>query len=179
MNLFVVNENPVTCAMVLDDRRVVKMTVEVAQMLSTVVRGLDVDLGAFEKDIYRATHANHPCTLWVGATRGNFEWTVAYGVALATAYRLRFGKQHKSLKTIGACAQFAANLPEGERTQFVNCTADFKDEDDVFKAYKMQLSKKWYEAWDHGRKRPKWSRAGALPAFTPKFLKDAWPAQAR
>ena len=59
------------------DKHVVKMILETNQMLSTCMRG--------GKDMiapYRSTHAKHPCTLWTGESRQNWNWLVRHSRAL-------------------------------------------------------------------------------------------------
>lgn len=139
MNIFATSEDPVLSARFLDNRRLVKMVSETAQLLSTAVRerGLKPPHGK----IYKTTHRMHPCAVWARETQGNFIWLFQHGVALSVEFRLRFGKQHKSLDVILECAKHLDLIPLGERTPFPNCT-DFKD-DPVHLAYMKQLSTKW------------------------------------
>jgi hypothetical protein len=60
MNIFLLDSNIKKCAQYHCDKHVVKMILESAQILSTVLRLNGVDQG------YKTTHANHPCTLWAG-----------------------------------------------------------------------------------------------------------------
>ncbi len=90
MNIFVLDENPVKAAQMHCDKHVVKMVLETAQILSTVMREKGIDYG------YKATHKNHPCVRWAGYVFSNFYWTQALGIALCHEYTHRYGKRHKS-----------------------------------------------------------------------------------
>ena len=92
MNIFVLDNNPEVCATYHCDKHVVKMILESVQMMSTVLRDQGVDAG------YKATHRNHPCTLWLKESLGNWNWLKALVVALNKEYRYRYGKKvnHKS-----------------------------------------------------------------------------------
>lgn len=50
------------------------MTLETAQILCTVVHVLG------ERALYKPTHARHPCVLWAGARRANYDWLVDAGI---------------------------------------------------------------------------------------------------
>lgn len=92
MNLFVLDPIPSVAARAHCNKHVVKMIVETAQVLSTVLhlKGVTVD------GMYRPTHRAHPCTLWAAESRCNFRWTVALGLALCVEYTERYGKRHKT-----------------------------------------------------------------------------------
>lgn len=71
------------------DKHCIKMILESCQILSTVMHkhGLPGP--------YRPTHANHPCVLWAGRSRQNFDWLVRMVRHLCTEYTRRYGKVHK------------------------------------------------------------------------------------
>jgi len=72
MNIFASHPSPLHSALVLDDKRVVKMVLESAQMLSTAIsqRGCCAP--------YRENHVNHPCSVWVRSTQGNYFWLLQH-----------------------------------------------------------------------------------------------------
>jgi hypothetical protein len=110
MNIFALSDSPFDSARWQHDRHVVKMTLETAQLLSTAVwhdkmiqgawvtqfplrEGLDgPDAGSFR--LYKASHANHPCAVWVRETDANFIWTVLHLNGLIGEYHRRFLKVH-------------------------------------------------------------------------------------
>ena len=88
MTIFALSTRAEEAALWHCDRHVVKMPLESAQILSTVVRGLGGEAR------YKPTHKNHPCTLWAGECSGNYEWLVQLGLALCNEYTHRYGKRH-------------------------------------------------------------------------------------
>ena len=82
MNIFYLHNDPKTCAELHNDKHVVKMILEYAQLLSTAHRFIDgvpsVDRGtrtgrqrtsyilsdSRDAVLYRATHINHPSAIW-------------------------------------------------------------------------------------------------------------------
>jgi len=118
MNIFVTNECPVESAKFLDDKRVIKMILESAQMLSTAVQLH----GGPQGGLYRVTHINHPCTVWVSATQGNYLWLYYHYQALMAEYFHRFGKRHKSSILQYELLWGLKYIPKGDLQPFVNCT---------------------------------------------------------
>ena len=113
MNIFYLNPNPRICAEMHLDKHVVKMIVEYAQLLSTAHRVLDgekfTDKTAnnrsiqrwrltddmLEKNLYKATHANHPSAVWVRQSVQNYMWLAELLEELCGEYTHRYGKVHK------------------------------------------------------------------------------------
>lgn len=65
MNLFVLDKCPHKSAKLMCDKHVVKMILEVAQMLSTAHRELESNIVTDDCLLYKKTHLNHPSTIWV------------------------------------------------------------------------------------------------------------------
>jgi hypothetical protein len=154
MNLFAVSYCPVECAQALDDKRLIKMTLETAQMLCTaaVSRGVAAP--------YKVTHANHPVSVWV---RANTAWMSKYLVELNQEYKFRFGKEHLAYTECKNILLFEDSVV----SEFVNCAAnkslglDFKHKN-VLDAYKCYLNARWYLSnpkWTK-RERPEWANYG-------------------
>ena len=59
--------------------------------MSTAVRLLGVD----DANLYKATHKNHPCCVWVRSSRGHFDYLIKLTDALYKQYTKRYGKIHK------------------------------------------------------------------------------------
>ena len=118
MNIFAVSECPIECAKFLDDKRVVKMVLETAQLLSTVhhMCGTSVD------GMYKATHPHHPCSVWARASKGNYLWLYAHFVALCDEYRARYFRVHKTASLLPLLSSPPPSLV-GDRTPFANCAA--------------------------------------------------------
>jgi len=112
MNIFVLHYDPKKAAQVQCDKHVVKMILETAQMLCTVAQNCGFNAP------YRATHKNHPCTLWTGKSKQNWDWLIEHGLALCTEYTERYGKVHKSQQHIEWCKDLNISLPTVGLTPF-------------------------------------------------------------
>lgn len=94
MNIFWLGENLSDSAQFACDQHIVKMCTEYTQILCTVLRWL----GFSHESLYKSTHENHPCVLWVKESPHNFYtlWTLLNHYNFQ--YKTRFNKQidHKS-----------------------------------------------------------------------------------
>jgi hypothetical protein len=73
MNIFIYDYDIKTNAQMHPDSHVVKMQLEIAQMLSTTFRTLT----NYEGDkVYKSTHLNHPCSQWVRASYNNYKYVL-------------------------------------------------------------------------------------------------------
>lgn len=88
MNIFFVDSSPEQAAHDLPDKLAVKMPLETAQILSTVLSFYG------GPTVYRPTHEKHPSVLWVKESKANWDWLVRHGLALCDTYRERYGKTH-------------------------------------------------------------------------------------
>lgn len=155
MNIFFTSPDPTECAEYLDDKRVNKMILETAQMLSTALRlsGYSGD------DVYKPTHANHPSNVWIRSSKANYEWAINHLKALGLEKQRRTGKGHKSLDLLEVFIKNKHLIKEGPLTPFANCAAnkelnlDFKCLTDVHKAYKLYLKQRWL----NDKKIPLWN----------------------
>jgi hypothetical protein len=94
MNIFYTDPEPRVMAMHLDDKRLNKMIVESAQILSTVARlALPQEQCDFLK-VYKATHIHHPCVKWAAATAANFHLLENILTSYILEYKYRFDKLH-------------------------------------------------------------------------------------
>lgn len=95
MNIFWLANDPIEAAQLACDKHVVKMVLETAQILSTVIsQKIGTNWG------YGSTHIHHPCIKWAASTRGNFIWLRKYGLALSREYTHRYKRQHASMQYI-------------------------------------------------------------------------------
>ena len=105
-----------------NDRHVVKMILETAQILCTTHH----ELGNHDVP-YRATHKSHPCTIWARKSLDNYNWLKKLGINLSLEYTFRFGKIHKSQEVIenlpvpkldqNGLTEFALAMPEEYRVR--------------------------------------------------------------
>ncbi len=158
MNIFALDADPIRAAEMACDQHVVKMATETAQMLSTVCRLHGVNVG------YKISHPKHPCTLWAGVTRENFEWLQRHGLGLCAEYTHRYGKVHAAAAIIRETAEASCLLPfpeEGLRP-FAKCMPpEFFDEDPVQAYRNFYLgAKSRFARWRKARPAPEWFVAG-------------------
>lgn len=134
------------------DQHVVKMPIETAQMLSTAARALGTSVG------YAPTHARHPCTVWVGAARPNFEWALRHGLALCEEYTYRFHRQHTAQSVLEDVAAATILLPILPPSPFVQVMPKAYKRQDVVDAYRefYTVSKRVFARWRNGRPPPTW-----------------------
>ena len=149
MNIFAVSADPVQCAQALDNRRLVKMVLETAQMLSTTLSRDDPGNPVF----YKSTHASHPCTRWVMADPAHLSWTIRLFFAYTAEYRRRYDRIHASDVRLGQT--FRNHLkPTPDPEFWCNCTP-YTDRP-VFEAYRLTLTDKWRQDGLNARP-PRWT----------------------
>lgn len=97
MNIFVLDYNPKVAAEYHCDKHVVKMILESAQILCAVHHRY-----GNTNVPYKLTHKNHPCTIWAGDSRQNYEWLLQLATHLNDEYKFRFNhfENHKSYDVI-------------------------------------------------------------------------------
>lgn len=134
MNIFYLDHSPKTCAEMHNDKHVVKMILEYAQLLSTAHRVLDgvptnglSPAGRRRTDyilgedldgiLYRATHINHPSAVWVRKSSNNYLWLYTMWKHLLDEYTARYGKIHAAARLIHPLFNAPKNIPIGEFTQ--------------------------------------------------------------
>jgi hypothetical protein len=107
LNIFYLDSDPAKAAQMQCNKHVVKMVLESAQLLSTTQR---LCSQSFVSDLcYKATHKNHPCTIWARNSIQNYNWLWWHAMALCEEYTFRYGKRHKSQDVIEACE----TVPDG------------------------------------------------------------------
>ena len=74
------------------------MILEYCQLLSTAHRILDGDdlPDWMDKVLYKATHKNHPSSVWVRQNARNYQYVFDLLFSLHAEYRQRYGKDHAS-----------------------------------------------------------------------------------
>lgn len=158
MNIFATSPSPVESARYLDDKRVIKMVLESAQMLSTAINMHGGSGG------YKSTHVNHPANVWARTTRANYEWLLAHFVALCDEYTLRYGRVHKCAAMVDFFSRSAVLIPSGGLTPFANCAANsglglsYKGTADTHEAYRLYLT----DRFRSDKRTPTWHRKPTL-----------------
>lgn len=109
MNIFILDNNIDLCAQAHGNKHVVKMITEYNQLLSTACHVF----GLANDQMYRKTHVNHPCGLWVRESRANFEYLIELNIALLAEYTHRYGKVHAGSRLIPLFIDVLDQVPEG------------------------------------------------------------------
>ena len=154
MNVFVLDQDPRVCATYHNDKHVVKMILETAQLLCGVHHMTESNL-----DIpYKLSHKNHPCSIWARKSLENYVWLCDLGMELSTEYTHRYGKRHKSQDIIEWCLINLPNIPEvGYMTEQPKAMPDECKTDDVVESYRRYyiMEKKSFCNWKN-REIPNW-----------------------
>jgi hypothetical protein len=189
MNIFVTNICPFMSAAGLDDKRVNKMVLESAQMLSTAIHLVDSEQISIFKvftpkgkkrklalhrkygRVYMPTHANHPCNVWTRKNRTNYNWLVNHFDGLLRTYTIRSGKTHACSTMLNTFKSAAELFDESEtKIEFVNCAArddmgiNFKHVTPVTEAYRQYLNARF----PNDKLKPKWTNQIKLHWITYK-----------
>lgn len=109
MNIFYLHDIPFYCAAYHNDRHVVKMILETAQILCTAKHLNN------QPALYRPTHIKHPCVIWAAKNKSNFNWLRELGIELSEEFKRRFNKVHKTYDTVLKDIS-DSGIPEGNFT---------------------------------------------------------------
>ena len=104
MNIFALDQNPRKCAEYHNDKHVVKMILETAQLLCGThwIEGNQAP--------YKLSHKNHPSAIWTRECIENYSWLCELGIELSKEYTHRYNKKHKSQDIIEWCQDNKPNL---------------------------------------------------------------------
>ena len=96
MNIFILDTDPTTAARMHCDKHVPKMCVEAAQMMASALRrhgATDEQMPLTKSGTpYKGGYAHHPCTVWVGDRRENFDWLANHAIELCRELQLASGR---------------------------------------------------------------------------------------
>jgi hypothetical protein len=136
MNIFVLDLDPQKAAQYHCDKHVVKMILETAQILSTVIWKNYPD--ELLTELYRPTHKNHPCTLWAEKSYANMLWLYDLGKFLGEEFSYRYDKEHASMRVIKVAGLMKSLITYTEKglTPFAQAMPNQYQESDVVKAYR-------------------------------------------
>ncbi len=139
MNLFYLDSNPHDAARMQCDKHVVKMILETAQMLSTAHLELDGVQVA-----YKATHKNHPSTVWVRSSADAYRWALKHMYELGLEYTRRYGKVHKTIREhLEALSVLPSNIDrDAGFVEPPQCMYDECKRDDTVLAYQLYYNAK-------------------------------------
>lgn len=147
MNIFRTSDCPVKSAQDHCDIHCRKLLVEVLQLLSTAHVEIDGNQIA-----YKATHHNHPSSIWSRESKANYRWLWNHAKALSDEYTFRTGKIHASAQHLDILKDAPKGITLEHETDFRCAMPDeFKVKAltmkgiDVPKAYQLYLVQKFKE----------------------------------
>lgn len=165
MNIFLCDPDVNKCAQALDNLRLNKMLIETGQLLSTAYRRLIPDRDAYPESLYKSTHENHPCSVWVRESLDNYLWLLTYFNALHEEYYYRKRSNHmtwvKLNKVLKDPVEGMEFKPIQELKVSFDCSSVFDDKISIYDKYRTCLRNKWKHdsstpSWG-SRQPPEWS----------------------
>ena len=181
MNIFYLHNDTTKCAELHNDKHVVKMILEYAQLLSTAHRFIDgvpsIDRGtrtgrqrtsyilsdSRDAVLYRATHINHPSAIWVRQSDTNYKWLQSMLVTLCKEYTYRYDKVHKCERDglVEQLARLPDTIPSGHFTEPTPAMPDeVKVAGNSIKSYRnYYINNKTHLASWKKRNKPEWYSA--------------------
>lgn len=138
MNIFMLDECPIQSAKFMSNEHVIKMILETAQLLSTAHWTLSGYCGA-----YKATHVNHPSSIWARQSSANYEWLYKHLVALIDEHQYRYpnSKLHKTAGHLETLKELPRGITIKEQTPIIPAMPDeFKALYEGVEAYRMYYS---------------------------------------
>lgn len=133
MQVFVLDLDPKKAALYHNDKHIVKMPIESAQILCTVHH-----LTSNRTDIpYKKTHINHPCVKWVMESIDNYNWLVSLMIEQLKEYTYRYGRVHLvETKASNWLLKNKPNLPNKGLTPFALAIPDIYKTNDPVQSYR-------------------------------------------
>jgi hypothetical protein len=137
MNIFVLSKCTKKCAKYHANVHVIKMILESAQLLCSAHSVLDNITEIEGTELYKLTHKNHPCSIWVRSTSENYKWLYDLFYDLCEEYTYRYGKTHLCFTKLKDVLVFVPkNIPEGPLTQFALAMPDEYKTEDAVESYR-------------------------------------------
>jgi len=154
MNIFVLDWDVKKCAQYHNDKHVVKMILETAQLLCGVHHMTN---SKFSEIPYKLSHKNHPCSIWARESLTNYLWLCELGLELCEEYTYRYGRRHKSQDIIEWCITNKPNIGDKGFTQPAKAMPDEYKVESVVESYRNYYrgEKASFSKWKN-RKTPLW-----------------------
>lgn len=138
MNIFLLDRDITKCAQAHVDRHVNKMILESAQLMASVIHIVHPDWVDEIPDLYRLTHKNHPCAVWLRSDFSHYLYLndLMEELNLEAKYRYGHTKDHLSLVKVRNWP--VPELPLVKFTDPPKCVHDdFKQVPNVVDAYRQ------------------------------------------
>jgi len=163
MNIFVLDADPYQAAEYQCDKHIPKMVLESCQMLSTAHHVMRPD-AKYLAEIYKPTHTNHPCSVWVRQGISNYNWLLKHTVGLMCEFTSRYSKIHKSEEIMRYLIE-PPDLP-AHSTAFAQAMPDKYKSADAVQSYRnFYFHEKPFAQWQHTLT-PQWYQDLAAKAVT-------------
>lgn len=156
MNLFYLDHDIKRCVQYHVDRHVVKMPIESAQALCTVMReDYGIDYG------YKSAYVNHPIVRWVAFSLANFKYMHKLGLNLCKEYTYRYGRTHATEAVLMGIVPHMAQIidmanpfPFTEPPKVVSAELKELSTVEAYRGYYIRVKKRLH-SWKH-REIPYW-----------------------
>ena len=158
MNIFVLDLDVKKCAEYHNDKHVVKMILEGAQLLCGVHHMTDQ---VNDQVPYKLSHKNHPCSIWARESLTNYLWLCELGLELCYEYTYRYGRKHKSQEVIEWCVTNKPNICDKGFTEPPKAMPNQYKVKSVVESYRNYYlgDKAYFSKWKN-REIPKWFSQG-------------------
>lgn len=138
MNIFILDKDQEKSAVYQVDKHIVKMALEQDQILCTTHHLSGTDPSIIP---YRATHKNHPSSVWCRKSLSNYIWLCDFTTKICKEYTYRYGKIHKCEQVAEWCRENLPNIPDVGLTPFALAMPDDCKDPDPVKAYRRYYIK--------------------------------------
>jgi len=153
MNIFFLDTDVNKCAEYHCDKHVVKMILEVNQLLCGAHHMTNQVTTKYQPDIkqipYKLTHKNHPCSIWVRESLSNYLYLCELGLELCKEYTYRYEKRHKTQDVNEWCVSNKPNIRDIGFTEPPKAMPDEFKVNDVVQSYRNYYmgAKKSFATW--------------------------------
>ena len=158
MNIFVLDWDVKKCAEFHNDKHVVKMILENAQLLCGVHHMTHHMTHQVTHQVpYKLSHKNHPCSIWARESLTNYLWLCELGLELSKEYTYRYGRRHKSQDVIEWCIENKPDIPDKGFTEPPKAMPDKYKVKSVVESYRNYYNgeKAHFSKWKN-RQIPNW-----------------------
>jgi Pyrimidine dimer DNA glycosylase len=122
MNIFFLSISIRRCAKYHFDKHVIKMILEYCQLLSTawfILNEKEATTYISQEKIYKPTHKNHPCNVWVRKHINNYNYVAKLGLELCREWRYRYNHPVTRLHAAEHKLIFLFNNPPTNIPKFI------------------------------------------------------------
>ncbi len=169
MNIFILSLNVNRCAKYYFDKHVHKIISEIAQMMSVAITILLKEKYYDSSRICKPSHANHPVSVWLRSSIGNWNWTMQLADCLHDEWKGRYGHPEERLHLSYVKILYIRELVEKydidfgaeAMTPFALAMPDEYKSDDAVESYRQyymnNVEKRRMASWKN-REQPYWWR---------------------